>query len=331
MKILFIGGTGNISTDCAALLHSLGHEVWVLSRGKNRVPPQYRSLVADRKAPASMAAALGTHTFDSVVNFIGYTKEEVEADYRLFQGRVGQYVFTSSTTVYVKPAPTLPITETTPRGNPYWDYAAKKLECEHRLEELFTREHFPVTIVRPSHTYSKLWVPNAASSSSYTFAARLEAGRPVFVHDGGKGLWTLTAARDFAKGLAGLVGNPKAIGEAFHITSNEVLTWNEIYATIGRALGATCPEIVPIPASFIAETEPRFSGTLLGDKAHPGVFDTSKVKSLAPIFECTTSFATGVAESIAWLRQHPEQQNLNAELDAAIDHVITRWRQREGK
>ena len=171
-------------------------------------------------------------------------------------------------------------------------------------------------------------VPNAASSSSFTFAQRLEQGRPVFVHDDGESPWTLTAAGDFAVGLAGLVGNAKAIGEAFHITSDEVLTWNQIYLEIAQAVGASAPEIIKIPTDFICEVAPRFTGTLKGDKAHPGVFDNTKVKRLVPDFRCRIPFREGVGGSVAWLRAHPEQQNLSKELDTTIDEVIERWKRR---
>ncbi len=256
MNILFLGGTGNISAECAALLHQRGHEILVLSRGRNAVPNGYRAIVADRKDAAAMRAALKGVQPEVVINFLGYDLPDVQADYELFNGVVRQYVFISSTVIYAKPPPRLPLTEDAPIGNAWWDYAQKKLACEQWLRQRQQETGFPVTIVRPSHTYSNRWIPNAVSSGSYTFAARLEQGKPVFIHDDGEGLWTLTAAADFAVGLAGLVGKAEAIGEAFHITSDEVLTWNEIYAEIAAALGVKSPQIVKVPTDFICQVAP---------------------------------------------------------------------------
>jgi nucleoside-diphosphate-sugar epimerase len=328
MKILFIGGTGNISAECAALLHARGHEILVLSRGQSPVPSEYRAIRADRKDIAAMRAALKGVQPDVVLNFLGYDLPEVQTDYELFQGAVRQYVFISSTVVYVNPAPRLPMTEDTPLGNPWWDYAVKKLACEQWLQQRRQDSGFPLTIVRPSHTYSKRWIPNAVSSGSYTFAARLEQGKPVFVHDDGQSPWTLTTAADFAVGLAGLLGKAEAIGEAFHITSDEVLTWNQIYAEIAAALGVQSPQIVKVPTDFICQVAPQMTGTLKGDKAHPGVFDNSKIKRFVPEFRCRTPFRLGVRDSMHWLREHPDQQNLKPEVEALIEKVLTAWKTR---
>lgn len=325
MKVLFIGGTGNISTDCAALLHQRGHEVLVVSRGRSVVPREYRLVQADRKDLAGMRAALKSIRVDVVINFIGYEPSDLQVDYELFKGSIRQYIFISSATVYLKPPPQLPIREDAPQGNPFWDYAQKKIQCEEWLARHWDKNSFPATIVRPSHTYSKHWIPNAISSSSYTFAARLEAGKPVFVPDAGENPWTLTAASDFAVGLAGLVGNAQAISEAFHITSDEVLTWNQIYAEIAAAVGAKAPKIVPVPTDFICQIVPRFTGTMKGDKAHPGVFDNSKIKRFVPDFICRKPFRAGIREAVHWLRAHPEQQNLSPQLEAEIDAVLNAW------
>jgi len=221
----------------------------------------------------------------------------------------------------------VPITEEAPLGNAFWDYAQRKVACEQWLRQQAAASRFPLTIVRPSHTYSKRWIPNILASSSYSFAARLEKGKPVFVPDEGENPWTLTAATDFAVGLAGLVGNPKAIGEAFHITSDEALTWNQIYQEIGAAVGKA-PEIVKVPTEFLCQAAPELTGPLKGDKSHPGVFDNSKVKRFVSDFQCRKPFRTGIRESVAWLRAHPEQQNLNPQLDATMDQVLTAWKKR---
>jgi nucleoside-diphosphate-sugar epimerase len=326
MTVLFIGGTGNISADCAALLHKRGHEILVLSRGQNQVPPEYRAIQADRKNLDDMRSALRGAKPDVVINFLGYEISDIEADFSLFNGSVRQYIFISSATVYEKPPRKIPVTEGAPLENRWWDYAQKKIACEHWLQQRSNESAFPVTIVRPSHTYSNRWVPNAISSSSYTFASRLEQGKPVFVHDDGETPWTLTAASDFAVGLAGLVGNEKALGQAFHITGDEVLTWNQIYAEIADSVGAKSPQIVKVPTDFICKIAPELTGNLKGDKAHPGVFDNSKIKRFVPEFQTRKPFRVGVRESVAWLHAHPDQQNLSPKVDEMIDSVIAAWR-----
>jgi nucleoside-diphosphate-sugar epimerase len=328
LTILFIGGTGNISTECAALLHKRGHRIQILSRGRLGVPAEYRAIAADRKDPEAMQAALKGAQPDIVLNFLGYERPEMELDFNLFNGYVQQYIFISSATVYAKPPRSIPITEEAPLGNAFWDYAQKKLLCEQYLLDCAGQNKFPVTIVRPSHTYAKLWIPNPVSSAGYSFAARLEQGKPVFVPDNGENPWTLTASSDFAVGLAGLVGKPDAVGEAFHITSDEVLTWNQIYAEIADALSVKSPKVVKVPTDFICQAVPQLTGNLKGDKSHPGVFDNSKIKRFVPDFACRKSFREGIRESVNWMRSHPEQRNLNPQVDAMIEPVIEAWEKR---
>jgi nucleoside-diphosphate-sugar epimerase len=325
VKILFLGGTGNISAECASLLHERGHAILVLTRGQSPVPSEYIPIRADRKDTAALRTALQGRQPEVVINFVGYELKDVQDDFSLFSGGVGQYIFISSATVYSKPPKRLPITEEAPLGNAWWEYAQKKLACEQWLLDQQRTSGFPVTIVRPSHTYSKRWVPNAVSSASYTFARRLEQNKPVFVPDQGENQWTLTAATDFAIGLEGLVGNEKAFGEAFHITSDEVLTWNQIYAEIAAALGKKSPTIEKIPTDFICQLAPQLTGNLKGDKAHPGVFDNSKIKRFNPKFQCRKPFSHGIRESIEWLQAHPEQQKLNPEVDATFEQVLSAW------
>jgi nucleoside-diphosphate-sugar epimerase len=272
-----------------------------------------------------MHASLAGLQPDVVLNFLGYDLADAQLDYALFKDTVRQYIFISSASVYAKPHRQLPLTEQAPLGNAWWDYAQKKLACEQWLLGRWQEGGFPVTIVRPSHTYSKRWVPNPVSSSSFTFAARLEQGKLVFVPDDGENPWTLTAASDFAAGLGGLVGKAEAIGQAFHITSDEVLSWNQICAEIAAALGVESPQVVKIPTDLICRVAPRLTGTLKGDKAHPGVFDNSKIKRFVPEFQCRKPFGLGVRESVAWLRGHPEQQNLNPQVDALCEEVIGAW------
>ncbi len=324
MKLLFIGGTGNISTQCAALASRRGHEISVLTRGRSPVPPGYKAICADRKHGPAMRAALQGQAFDVVLDFLAYELPDVQLDYELWAGRVRQYIFISSASVYTKPGP-LPITEQNPVGNAFWDYAQKKLACERWLLERHKESGFPVTIIRPSHTYSRIWVPNPASSSSYTYAARLEQGKPVYVPDDGENPWTMTAADDFAVGVVGLLARSEALGEVFHITSDEVLTWNQIAAEIAAAVGADSPRIVKVPTDFICQIAPQMTGTLKGDKSWPGVFDNSKIKRLVPDFECKKPFRVGVRESVAWLRAHPEQQNLSPKVDQMIEEVVREY------
>jgi len=326
MRILFIGGTGNISTECAALLHQRGHEIFLLNRGRTAAPAAYRVLPADRHDPRAMRSVTAGLKFDAVIDFIAYEVADVQAAHELFRDNTGQYIFISSTTVYEKPPRRRgALTEDTPLGNPFWDYSQKKVDCEAWLRDRQKQDDFPLTIVRPSHTYSKRWIPTPVSSSSYTFAARMETGKPLYIPDDGENPWTLTAASDFAVGLAGLVGNAAAIGEAFHITGDEVLTWNEVYAEIARALGVKAPNIVKVPTDFICQIAPAETGTLKGDKSNPGVFDNSKIKRLVPDFKTEKPFRVGIRESIDWLRAHPEEQNLDPEIDATCDAVVSAW------
>jgi nucleoside-diphosphate-sugar epimerase len=326
MRVFFIGGTGNISAECAALLHAQGHEITILSRGSNPMPSQYRALVGDRKDAPWMRAALADSKPDVVINFIGYELADVQLDATLFDGRVRQYIFISSTTVHARPPAKLPITEDSAIGNVWWEYARKKAQCEEYLLDRWRGEKFPVTIVRPSHTYSKRWIPNAISSSSYTFADRLERGLPVFVHDDGQIPWTLTAASDFAAGLAGLIGREDSLGEAIHITSDEVLTWDQIYREIADALDVTDPLIHKIPTDLICEAAPNLTGTLKGDKAHPGIFDNSKLKRFVPDFVCRKPFRTGIRESVEWLRADPSRKKIDDTVNATIEKVFSAWR-----
>jgi len=326
MKILLIGGTGNISSECALWLVSQGHEVVALTRGRGAAPEGCRLVRADRKDPTGMRAAAAAVRPEVVVNFLGYEMEEIRLDYEVFHGSIRQYVFISSASVYATPHGPLPLTEASALGNTGWDYSLKKLECEQWLLARWCENGFPLSIVRPSHTYSKLWVPNAVSSASYVVAARMEQGKPVYLHDGGENLWTLTAASDFAVGLGGLLGQAAALGEVFHITSDEVLTWHQIYAEIADAVGARAPQIVPVPTDFICQTVPRLVGSLKADKAQTGVFDNAKIKRFVPTFHCRKSFHAGVAESVAWLRAHPEQMSLKPELNTEIETVLAAWR-----
>ncbi|GIX50656.1 MAG: hypothetical protein KatS3mg132_850 [Limisphaera sp.] len=331
MRILLLGGTGNLSSACAFELKQRGHEVLLLTRGRSPVPAEFPAVIADRHDAEGLRRAVEAWAPEVVVNFIGYDVPDVELDYRLFAGRIRQYVFISSATVYAKPPPRLPIREDFPLGNPHWEYAQRKLACEQWLLQRWQGEGFPVTIVRPSHTYSERWIPNPVSSAGYAFAARLERGAPVWVPDGGDKPWTLTWAGDFATGLAGLVGREDALGEAFHITSDEALSWTEIYRQIGAAVGVE-PVIVSVPTDFICRVCPEMTGPLKGDKAHAAVFDNSKLRRYVPGFQCRVPFREGIRRSVAWLRSHPEAQRLETSpVDRIMDAVLKAWQKEGGR
>jgi nucleoside-diphosphate-sugar epimerase len=328
MKVLFIGGTGNISSECAAVLQARGDSVAVITRGRSAVPARYQAFVADRKDRDSLRRAIDQAKPDVVINFLGYDVDDVQLDASLCQD-VRQYIFISSATVYSKPA-RIPITEDCDLGNAWWPYAQKKLACERWLMEHRSETGFPVTIVRPSHTYGRTWLPNPVSSSGWTFGARLRARKPVFVMDDGETPWTLTACGDFAAGFAGLVGNQGAIGQSYHLTSDEALSWNEIYLETARAIGVADPIIVRVPTDFICQLAPAMAGPLKGDKSHPALFDNRKFKSAVPGFRCRKTFHEGIRESVEWLQAHPQDQNLKPEVDATYESVCSAWARRCG-
>jgi nucleoside-diphosphate-sugar epimerase len=323
MHVLLVGGTGNISTDCAALLARRGHQISVVTRGRVPVPDGYGKIVADRNDRDALASALGGVKPDVVVDFLAFTPAQLEVDLAVFGGKVAQLVLISSATVYAKPHP-VPVTEEAPLGNAWSEYARNKQACEEWLAG--HAERLPFTIVRPSHTYSLSWIPNVVASAGYTFADRMLKGRPVFVPDDGQALWTLTTARDFAVGLAGLVGNEAALGERFHVTSDAPLTWNQIYAEVARALGVEAPAIERIPTDFACDAEESLVGKLKGDKAHAAVFDNAKIKRFVPDFECRDSIRDGITAAVKWFDEHPDMKTVDAKVDAVWDAVIAAWR-----
>lgn len=331
MRVLLIGAGGNLSADCASRLHARGDEVIGLTRGRTELPSYCAAVRADRRDPSEMRDAVDKARPDIVVNFLGYDVPDVALDYELLAGRVRQYIFISTAAAYVKPPVSLPITEAESLGNPFWEYASKKEACEKWLQEKRARDGFPLTIVRPSHTYSQRWFPNLVGSASCTLAARLEAGKPVFVPNDGNNLWTLTASGDFAVGLAGLVGNERAIGEAFHITGDEALSWNDIIGQTAAALGVEAPKILRIPVDWLCERFPDLTGPLRGDKANTAIFDNSKIRRLVPGFRCAKSFAAGIRESVALYRAHPGLRILNEDADRLFDRIASAWGEGPGR
>ena len=328
MKILLIGGTGTISSAITRQLAESGHELWLLNRGnrKNEVPAGVRQVICDIDDEAEVMRQTGAEVFDAVCEFIGFLPSQVERDIRLFSGRTRQYVYISSASAYNKPAASHVITEGTALANPYWEYSRNKIACEELLMKTYREEGFPVTIVRPSHTYCERGVPVSVHGpkGSWQVLKRMMEGKPVLVHGDGSSLWTLTWNEDFARGFIGLLGNPKAIGEAFQIMSDEQLTWNQIYQTVANVLGVTFKPYY-VSSDFLAAVAPKeydLTGNLLGDKAVTVVFDCTKLKRAVPGFCATTRFDEGVRRCVDYLMSHPELQVEDPEFDAWCDIVI---------
>lgn len=326
MKVLFIGGTGNISSACVELALERGYEVSLLNRGQSSCAflGPVNVMVGDRNDPAVLRQAAQRARYDVVADFVGYTPDQIELDIAAFVGRVGQYVYISSASVYQKPPNHYVITESTPLRNPFWEYARDKIACEERLTRAYREQSFPVTIVRPSYTYGPTWIPCGVGGHGYTVVERMRKGLPIISHGDGQSLWTMTFHSDFALGFVGLFGKTQAIGEAFHITSDEVLTWDQIYHTIARAAGCEA-QLVHIPSEFIAALYPQVGAGLLGDKAYSVVFDNSKIKRVVPEYRATVSFAEGIARSIAWHDADPARHVVTEETNRMMDDLIATY------
>ncbi len=322
MKVLFIGGTGVISSACSELATQQGIDLYLLNRGRtNRsVPEGAKSLRGDINDP-SIADLLFDHTWDAVVEWIAYTPEHIQRDIDLFRGRTGQYLFISSASVYQTPPARLPVTESTLLDNPYWDYSQAKIACEDLLVQAYRDEKFPMTIVRPSHTYDCTKIP---LFGGYTAIHRIIQGKKVLVYGDGTSLWTLTHHKDFAKGFVPLLGHAGAIGEAFHITSAEWLSWNQIFGIVGQALGVE-PRLVHVPSDLVAAFDAEIGAGILGDKSHSMIFDNSKIRSLVPDFTCTIPFSSGAREIVVWYAADPARQVVDERLDALIDRIIAAY------
>lgn len=328
MRILFIGGTGTISSAITQQLAATEHELWLLNRGnrKAEVPANVKQIVADINDEEAVLKQIGDMQFDSVCDFIGFMPAQVERDYRLFAGRTRQYVYISSASAYNKPARNYIINEGTTLANPHWQYSRDKIACEELLMKHYREDGFPVTIVRPSHTYCERGVPTSVHGpkGSWQVLKRMMEGKQVIVHGDGSSLWTMTWNGDFAKGFIGLLGNPHAIGEAFQIMSDESLTWNQIYQAVADALGV---EFKPyyVSSEYLAAVSPKeydLEGNLTGDKAVTVVFDCSKLKRVVPGFQATVRFEEGVRRCVKYILAHPELQQEEPEFDAWCDRVI---------
>jgi nucleoside-diphosphate-sugar epimerase len=322
LRVLFIGGTGVISSACVREAVSGGHdiELFVLNRGQSTthpLPPGVRELRADVRNAAAVRDAVAGLDFDSVVDFVAFTTDHVRADLDLFRGRTGQYVFISTASAYQTPPARLPITESTPLRNPYWQYSRDKIACEDLLTAEYRDNGFPATIIRPSHTYD---ATKTVLSGGWTSLARMRAGKPVIVHGDGTSLWTVTHHTDFARAFVPLLGHPRTLGEAFHITSDDVLTWDQIAYALGTALGVT-PRLVHVPSDVIAAHDPEWGAGLLGDKTHCAVFDNAKVKSVVPGWHAVIPFERGAREIADWHLADPARQVVSEQLDALMDKL----------
>lgn len=323
-----IGGTGTISSAITRQLAAAGHDLWLLNRGtrKDEVPENVKQVIVDINDEQRVNESLGDNHFDAVCEFIGFVTSQVERDIRLFAGRTHQYVYISSASAYNKPARNHVITEGTTLANPHWQYSRDKIACEELLMKAYREDGFPVTIVRPSHTYCERGVPLSihGPKGSWPVLKRMMEGKPVLIHGDGSSLWTLTWNEDFARGFIGLLGNPRAIGEAFQIMSDETLSWTQVYSCVAQALNV---ELHPyyVSSAFLAAVCPKeydLEGNLLGDKALTVAFDCTKLKLAVPGFCAATRFDEGVRHCIAYLLAHPELQVDDPEFDAWCDRII---------
>lgn len=326
MKALLIGGTGTISMAVTRLLAQSGWEVYLVNRGNrnNGLPGHVNVIPGDINDEKAMEEKLKRMTFDTVCEFIGFVPSQVERDVRIFQGKTRQYMYISSASAYQKPPADYRITESTPLANPYWEYSRNKIACEEFLMKKYREEGFPVTVIRPSHTYDERSVPLGVhgDGGSWQVVKRMLEGKPVIIHGDGTSVWTMTHNRDFAKGFVGLMGNVHAIGETYQITSDESLTWNQIYQTIADCLGVAFRPYY-VPSDFLAAVgNYDFTGSLIGDKANAVVFDNSKLKRAVPGFCATVRFDQGVRETLDYVLSHPECQTEDREFDLWCDRVI---------
>ena len=324
MRVLFIGGTGIISSACTALAAERGIELYLLNRGQSwrTAPDEVTRLAGDIRILKSAQRAIGDLEFDSVVDWVAFTPKHIENDLELLRGRTGHYIFISSASAYQTPPTSLPVTEETPLENPIWQYSRNKIACEERLVRAHIEEQFPCTIVRPSHTYDCTLVP---PHGGWTIIDRMRHGAPVVVHGDGSSVWTLTHHRDFAKGLVGLLGRDDSIGDSFHITSDEWLTWDRIHHILAQAASTTA-DIIHVPSDVIHGYDQEWGESLLGDKTHSMIFDNSKIKNFVPDFAATIPFSQGAEEIIAWYDADPSRRKIDRELDRTMDRIIDDWR-----
>ena len=328
MKVLFIGGTGNISTYVSRLCVQKGIELYLLNRGTRKVDiPGVKIINGDISKPEQINLILKDHKWDSVINWIAFNLNDVERDIELFRNKTRQYIFISSASAYQKPPSHPVITESTPLYNPYWDYSQNKIACEERLNYEYRDKNFPVTIVRPSLTFDTVIPVIMGGWTEYTIVERMRKGKEIIVHGDGTSLWVVTHAEDFAKGFVGLIGHQQAIGHSFHITSDEVLTWNQIYEALAEAIGVEA-NIVHISSDFIVNYDKSLLGSLLGDKSYSVIFDNTKIKTFVPDYRATIPFNQGIKRTLAWFEAKPERQVINEESNKLIDNIIKAYKKK---
>jgi nucleoside-diphosphate-sugar epimerase len=322
MKILFIGGTGNISTACTEEAIKQGHEVFHFNRGISSDDfPGIITIHGDINNKSDRKIIDKYDPFDAVADFVCFKPEQMQADIEFFRNKTRQFIFISTATVYQKPPLHYIITEETPLGNPFWKYSQDKIACENILT---SQDELNYTIIRPSYTFGKTWIPVALTASSYNPVYRIRNGLPVISHGDGESLWVNTHNSDFASAFIGLLGNKDAFNNHFHITSDEVNTWDQIYSIICKVVGKE-PVLIHIPSDFINSIEPEWGAGLLGDKSHSMVFDNSKIKKLLPWWKAVKSFEDGIRESIAWFEEKPERMNIDIETDKRINNIIQKF------
>jgi nucleoside-diphosphate-sugar epimerase len=322
MKVLFIGGTGNISKSVSTLSVSKGMELYLLNRGTTGITiPGVQVIKGDITKPEILKSKLNIHNWDCVVNWIAYNTADIERDIKLFKNITKQYIFISSASAYQKPLTYPVITESTPLSNPFWQYSRDKIACEQMLIEAFRSEGFPATIVRPSHTYDTIIPSSFGGGREYTLIDRMKKGKRVIIHGDGTSLWALTHSADFAKGFTGLIGNKHALGHAFHITSDELLNWNQIYEQIAEAAGVKA-DIIHIATDFLIKCDRMFEGTLKGDKSESVIFDNTKIKTFVPGFKADIPFSTGIKKTLAWFEEKPERMIIKPETNNLMDRII---------
>lgn len=328
MKVLYIGGTGNISTASSRLAIQQGVDLYLLNRGNTHVEiPGAKTITCNIYNVDAAREALKDHSWDVVVNWIAFTPEHVENDIKLFSGKTKQYIFISSASIYQKPPTSYLITESTPLANPFWQYSRDKIACEELLNKEYRENGFPITIVRPSHTYDKV-IPIAIGGwTEYTAIDRLKKGKKLIIHGDGTSLWTLTHSSDFALGFNGLLGHPLSIGHAIQITSDEVFTWNQIHEIVAEAAGTEL-NAVHIPTDFISKIAPGEKDGLWGDKSHSAVFDNTKIKRLVPGFTCRIPFKEGIKKTLAWFESDPKRSIINENTNQMMDRIIEAYERR---
>ena len=326
--MLFIGGTGNISTSVSKLCVRNGIDLYLLNRGTRGVEiPGAKLIRGDISKPEQLVTILEGHKWDAVVNWIAFTENEIERDIYLFRGKTKQYIFISSASVYQKPPVHPVITESTPLYNPYWQYSRNKIACEDRLNHAYREDNFPAVIVRPSLTYDTVIPVALGGWTNYNIIDRLKKGDKIIVHGDGTSLWTITHAEDFAKGFVGLIGHQQATGHAFHITSDEILTWNQIYQAVADAVGVE-PNIIHIPSDFICKIDENQTGNLLGDKALSGIFDNTKIKMFVPDYKAVIPFKQGIKSTLAWFDADIKRQVISKETDEMMKKIIMEYEKR---